>query len=236
MEQNESEVPWAILEEKRLENTWNSSIYIFFNPELLIKFKDSRQGIRAAALPLSEGENKWSLKETVGASVLTRTHPFSPGGRYERPTKQTYPWCRPHQACTRSSAKEPLLMVDAGCRFHLSSVSLSEMILFFWRESCPPWPPVSLSLIKITNMLWLQHLSPTVSLGSEERRASDGYKLISNQLQRRWRSVCWFWTKNVPVLCGAHQAWTFGLVMQGEFVLHQHEQHQIWSCLWYDCS
>lgn len=76
-------------------------------------------------------------------------------------------------------------------------------------------------------MLWLQHLSPTVSLGSEEWRASDGYKLISNQLQIRWGSACWFWAKNVPVLYGANQAWTFGLVMYGAFVLHQHEQHQI---------
>lgn len=48
-------------------------------------------------------------------------------------------------------------------------------------------------------MLWLQHLSPTVSLGSEERRASDGYKLISNQ-QIRWGSVCWFLAKKCSSL------------------------------------
>lgn len=87
-------------------------------------------------------------------------------------------------------------------------------------------------------MLWLQHLNSTISLGSEEQRATDGYKLISNQLQRaRWGSVCSVWVNNVPVLCGTHWTRTSGLLdwlcgLVHLSVLHQHEQHHISFCFW----
>lgn len=70
-------------------------------------------------------------------------------------------------------------------------------------------------------MLWLHHLGPTVSQGSEERSATDGYKLTSYKGQDGDRSVGWVcrlldWLGELVRLSG----------------LHQHEQHQISLCFW----
>lgn len=74
LEQDELEVPWAVLQEKWLGNALNSNG--FFYPKVLIEFKDSRQGIGGLAASL--------LSETLeqikfeGTSSSFRAGPETP--------------------------------------------------------------------------------------------------------------------------------------------------------------
>lgn len=173
------------------------------------------QGHNRSSL-LSITKNKSSWRKTVAFSELTQRRPVFPRSRYKGPWKGKQILNTP--GFTGSSVKEPLWMVNVGMfllppafpcvDFTRLSVSLFEIFLFCSQESRLSWSPVSSQFNK-DNKPARSPAPGTNCLSPEKWSATDRYKPISNQLQRKSsRSVCRLEATNVPGVRGAGWTWS----------------------------
>lgn len=132
MEQNESEVPWAILEEKRLENTLNSSIYIYFliQNRLLnsrIPGRESEQRLH----PYLKGRTNQVWRKQLELPCWLRDTPFLLGADMSGPQSK----CISDVDHTRP-AQEALQ--KSPCWWSTLGLDFTSLLSVFLRWSCFP--------------------------------------------------------------------------------------------------